>query len=1055
MEKSLKTPIKNYKTDPEWKHFFGSITRGFVVEEIFLNKAGEPVDYRILAMNKTGEEMWGLSAADSIGKTGHQIRSKSQKFLFDNLASVIKTGKSTRFEFFSERMGRFFDLEVFNPAKGIVAILISDITDRRNTEKALRESEDKFKYIFDFSVVGKSITLPSGEIHVNKAFSNMLGYSQEELQNKRWQEITHPDDIDLTQKEIDAFLTGKKKAARFIKRYLDKNGSIVWADIATSLRRGKDNKPLYFMTTIIDISEQKKNEEEIYRLSQRYSNLLTSIPEIIMEVNNEKVYTWANPAGYEFFGNDVIGKTAAHYFGGKQDTYDTVAPLFVGDENTFYVESWQRRKDGQKRLLAWWCRALKDEKGNVLGALSSAQDITERKQAEQALHDREQELSNIYSSVQDIIFQLGLEGEGKYRFLSTNDAFNRVTGLDSHQIIGKLVNEVIPEPSLRLVLKNYRLAIKENTTVRWEETTDYPTGRLTGEVSITPILDPDGKCTRLVGVVHDITERKKVEESLRRSQQETAHANRLLLALSGATQAAQRARTPEEVYSAMQEKMIQMGFNVTVFELTPEGKDLRLAYTNYDSGLVHKAEKITGLSIRDYLFHPRQGSSMQCALTQGKTVHVADAALAVADAMPRAVRPFARPVADMLHLEPSTLAPLKVDTETIGVLVVTGLDLSEADNPAVAAFANQTAIAIQNARLYEQAQHEITERKQAEEELRKSEEQWRSLVVTIPDYVALLDPDGAYLFLNHFAEGFSGKDITGKKAYDFINPESKQLFISRLEKCVKTKQTQRLEYQAYGSDKSVRLYEGYLAPIIEGDRVVNILSLAWDITERKSMEVALSKSEESFRNLFENSTVGLYRTTPNGKILLANPALVHMLGYESFKTLAERNLEKDGFEPGYKRGEFKKMVENDTFIQGLEIVWKKKDGSDIYIRESAKAIRHTSGKVQYYEGTVEDITERKKAETARQSSEIRYRRLFEAAKDGILILDSDNGRVIDVNPSLVEMLGISYKEIVDKELWELGFLKISFQTKPIFENWSKKDPFVTTIYPSRMQKARN
>ena len=1158
MEKSQKTPIKNYKIDPEWKHFFGSITRGFVLEEIFLNKAGEPVDYCILAMNKTGEKMWGLSAADSIGKTGHQIRSKSQRFLLHTLASVIKTGKSTRFEFFSERMDRFFDLEVFNPAKGIVAILISDITDERNTKNALRESEDKFKYIFDYSVVGKSITLPSGEIHINKAFSKMLGYTQEELQNKRWQEITHPDDIELTQKEMDAFLTGKKKAARFTKRFLRKDGIVIWADIASSLRRDKEGKPLYFMTTIVDITEQKSAEEEKYKLSQRYSTLLSSVPEIIMEVNNKKVYTWANPAGYEFFGDDVVGKTAAHYFEGKQDTYDSVTPLFTGDENTFYVESWQRRKDGQKRLLAWWCRALKDEKGNVLGALSSAQDITERKQAEevlrkseeryhslfenmlngfaycqmlydgkrpvdfiyldvnrafetltglknaagkkvselipgiresdpelfkiysrvaltgkpvvfetyvealkmwfsvsvyspqikyfvavfdvitkrktaevalqksntlldsiikqspnamwisdergtllrinpaccellniteeevvgkynvfndnivqeqglmpliksvfdkgkpvkfeitydtsqlkhlqlkgkkfvvldttvfpitdenrkitnvvilhnditerkqveqalraseekfrslfesmseitvlheivydknrkaidykiidcnaafaritgiayekafgslaselygtgeapylsiyadvastgrphyfetffppmnkhfaissfspspgrfgtitsditerkqaeQVLHEREQELSNIYSSVQDIIFQLGVETGGKYRFLSTNDAFNKVTGLDPRQIIGKLVNEVIPEPSLAMVLKNYRQAIKENRTIYWEETSNYPTGKLTGEVSITPILDADGKCTRLVGVVHDITERKQVEE-----------------------------------------------------------------------------------------------------------------------------------------------------------------------------------------------------------ELRKSEEQWRSLVLTIPDYVALLGSDGTYLFLNHYANGFSEKDTAGKKAYDFIMQESRQLFITQLEKCVKTKQTLRFEYQGYGSDKSVRLYEGFLAPIVEENRVVNILSLARDITERKTMEVALSKSEESFRNLFENSTVGLYRTTPDGKILLANPTLIHMLGYDSFEELAKRNLEKDGFEPGYKRQEFKRLVENGKFIQGLEITWKKKDGSDIVVRESAKAIRDTSGKVHYYEGTVEDVTQRKRAEEQlqRSSKELRAR----------------------------------------------------------------------------------
>jgi PAS domain S-box-containing protein len=147
------------------------------------------------------------------------------------------------------------------------------------------------------------------------------------------------------------------------------------------------------------------------------------------------------------------------------------------------------------------------------------------------------------------------------------------------------------------------------------------------------------------------------------------------------------------------------------------------------------------------------------------------------------------------------------------------------------------------------------------------------------------------------------------------------------------------------------------------------------VIKRKSAEEALLKSEESFRNLFENSTVGLYRTTPDGKILLANPTLVKMLGYDSFEELTKRNLEKDGFEPGYERHEFKKRVENDTFVQGLEIAWKKNDGTEIFVRESSKAIRDASGKVQYYEGTVEDITERKKAEQelARSAQELHER----------------------------------------------------------------------------------
>ena len=135
-----------------------------------------------------------------------------------------------------------------------------------------------------------------------------------------------------------------------------------------------------------DITDRKRAEDELRLLSSRQEAILASVPDIIMEVDEAKVYTWANQAGLEFFGPEVLGKEANCYFEGEQDTYDVVQPLFEGSEETiYYVESWQRRRDGAKRLLAWWCRAIKDPRGHVTGTLSTARDITERKQLEDQL----------------------------------------------------------------------------------------------------------------------------------------------------------------------------------------------------------------------------------------------------------------------------------------------------------------------------------------------------------------------------------------------------------------------------------------------------------------------------------------------------------------------------------------------------------------------------------------------------------------------------------------------------------------------------------------------
>jgi two-component system, cell cycle sensor histidine kinase and response regulator CckA len=121
---------------------------------------------------------------------------------------------------------------------------------------------------------------------------------------------------------------------------------------------------------------------DLHELSSRNDAILAAVPDIIMQVDTNKVYTWANKAGYVFFGEDVIGKPADFYFEGEQDTYLKVEPVFSGNEEVIYIESWQRRKDGAKRLLAWWCRVLKDESGAAVGALSSARDVTESRSLE-------------------------------------------------------------------------------------------------------------------------------------------------------------------------------------------------------------------------------------------------------------------------------------------------------------------------------------------------------------------------------------------------------------------------------------------------------------------------------------------------------------------------------------------------------------------------------------------------------------------------------------------------------------------------------------------------
>lgn len=145
--------------------------------------------------------------------------------------------------------------------------------------------------------------------------------------------------------------------------------------------------------------------------------------------------------------------------------------------------------------------------------------VLKRTRFEEKSRNSEQQLSTIFNNVEDVIFLINIE-EGRYKFVSINKSFNTLTGLKDEFVVNKFIDEIMPEPLLSTSLKNFTKAIETKTTVKWEETSVYPTGKLTGEVSITPLFDEKGNCNKIIGFVHDITFWKKAHEEIKKLNEE-------------------------------------------------------------------------------------------------------------------------------------------------------------------------------------------------------------------------------------------------------------------------------------------------------------------------------------------------------------------------------------------------------------------------------------------------------------------------------------------------------------------------------------------------------
>ena len=815
----------------------------------------------------------------------------------------------------------------------------------RASDEKLKESEEMFRNVFENATLGKSLTGIDGSLKTNKAFCNILGYSENELKTIKWQELTHPDDIQENNNVIQALLNGDKFSFKYEKRYIHKNGRIIWADVSISLQRDKKGNPLYFITTLTDITERKKTEESLRETNEYLENLFNYANAPIIVWDSSLTVTRFNHAfkilsGYE--ATEVRGKKIDLLF--PKDKIDFTLDLI---QKTTSGERWETveieilRKDGNIRTVLWNSANIFDKEGKVIVAtIAQGYDITERKRAEEIIKNNEKRFRELIESLPQLFWTCRVDGPCDY----LSKQWVEYTGIPEAEQLGyRWLEQLHPED-------------KERTVSEWMEKVktgdsfdiEFRIRRKDGvyhwyKTRAVPMRDAEGNIIRWFGSNTDFNEIKKAEEQLRKL-------NRIYSLLSDINQAIVRTRELNELFAKVCKIAVEQGgFGMAWIGLI-DGSSQKLrviAQAGRNNGYLEQIDiTLDG--------KPLNYCPIDSALRQGKHI--------ICNIIETVEMAQCQKIAYAHGFRSSASFPLRVSNILRGALTFYS-DESEFFDEKELKLLDELALDVSFAMEYAEKE---AERKQAEEALQESEERFRIAAETSNDVMYEWDLRQSVKWFGKIDEmlgynpGEFPRTLDGLGAS--VHPEDWVRVMAAVQAHLEGRVPYAEEYRAIKKDGSFRWWSARGAASRTPDgKPIRWIGTVTDITERKQAEEELREREARYKTLVENIPQKILMKSRDYRWISINENLARDFGIRPEEVVGKLDHELFTRELADKYHADDVRILKTGKTEELEEKYIV-DGKETWVNTIKTPVRNNKGDIMGILGIFWDITERKLAE---------------------------------------------------------------------------------------------